>query len=463
MMKQIALQIVVTFAVTMALGGHFPLDAAEDSPPNILCIMVDDLGYGDVSCYGAEDVRTPNIDRLAETGLLFTDFHANCCVCSPTRAALLSGRYPDLVGVPGVIRTHANNNWGYLDPNFPTLADKMKEAGYATALVGKWHLGLESPNTPNERGFDYFHGFLCDMIDDYWKKTRHGINYMRRNQQEISVPGHATDLFTQWAVDYIESHAKEERPWFLYLAYNAPHTPTHPPPEWVERVQKREPDMARNRVGLVALVEHLDDGLGKVLDELDESPDAENTLVVFTSDNGGLLRQGASNGALRGGKQDMYEGGIRVPTCVRWPGHTKPGSRTGHRALTMDLYPTFCEAAGVPVRHAIDGRSILSLLTGKPGDPPPRDLFYVRREGGNKYQGQDYYAMQRGPWKLLQNTPLEPLELYNLEEDPKEQKNLAQEQKKVFREMAAALRAHIQEAGRVPWQPPVEDVSKSSP
>jgi len=455
-MRKNTLPIVMTLAVVGALSGHFPVEAAEGSRPNILCIMVDDLGYGDLSCYGGEDVRTPHIDRLAEKGLLFTDFHANCCVCSPTRASLMSGRYPELVGVPGVIRTHANNSWGYLSPDFPTLADKMKEAGYATALVGKWHLGLESPNTPNKRGFDYFHGFLCDMIDDYWKKTRHGINYMRRNEQEIDVSGHATDLFTQWAVDYIKTQAREKRPWFLYLAYNAPHTPTQPPPEWVERVKQRQPDMAPNRVGLVALVEHLDFGVGKVLDALEASPDAENTLVVFTSDNGGLLRQGASNGAFRGGKQDMYEGGIRVPTCMRWPLHTKPGSQTAYRALTMDLYPTFCEAAGVPVRHEIDGRSILSLLRGEPEQPSRRDLFYVRREGGNTYQGQDYYAMQRGPWKLLYNAPFQPLELYNLEHDPGEERNLAEQQQKIFGEMASALRAHIQKGGRVPWQPPLE-------
>lgn len=463
MAKQIATCVSIIFFAIGMLLVQCSLKAAESPRPNILCIMADDLGYGDVSCYGAEDIKTPHIDRLAANGVLFTEFYANCCVCSPTRAALLSGRYPERVGVPGVIRTHAENNWGFLDPDFPTLADKMKEVGYHTALVGKWHLGLESPNIPNERGFDYFHGFLCDMIDDYWEKTRHGINYMRRNQQEIKVPGHATDLFTEWAVEYVRSQGNKEHPWFLYLAYNAPHTPTQPPQDWVARVKKREPDMDGRRVKLVALVEHLDHGIGKVLDELRKSPDFKDTLVVFTSDNGGLLRQGASNGALRGGKQDMYEGGVRVPTCIRWPGHTEPGSQTECRAITMDLYPTFCEAARVPVHHAIDGQSLLPVLEGETDELPERDLFYVRREGGNKYQGQDYYAMRRGPWKLLHNTPFQPLELYNLGDDPGEKNDLSQGQRKVFREMAAALRVHIQKGGRVPWQSPTENAPENSP
>jgi arylsulfatase A-like enzyme len=292
------------------------------------------------------------------------------------------------------------------------------------------------------------------MIDDYWKKTRHGINYMRRNEEVIEVPGHATDLFTQWSVEYVNRQATSEEPWFLYLAYNAPHTPTHPPENWIAKVRAREPQMPPERVKLVALVEHLDFGIGKVLKALADSPDAGNTLLVFTSDNGGLLRQGASNGALRGGKQDMYEGGIRVPTCMRWTGQTPPGTMTDFRAMTMDLYPTFCQAAGVPVKHEIDGRSLLPLLEGKDLESFQRDLFCVRREGGGKYQGQDYYAMLRGPWKLLHNSPFEPLELYHLGEDPQETENLAESRKSIFHQMAKELRTHIQEGGRVPWQPP---------
>jgi len=235
---------------------------------NILMILVDDLGYGDLSSYGATDLKTPHIDQLVAEGMRFDNFYANCPVCSPTRASLLSGRYPDLVGVPGVIRTHMTNNWGYLAPQAVLLPKLLEPAGYHTAIVGKWHLGLASPNTPNERGFDHFQGYLGDMMDDYYKHRRHGINYMRLDDKEIDPPGHATDLFTQWAIDYIRSRAKKNQPFFLYLAYNAPHTPIQPPIEWIERVKKREPGISDKRAKLVALIEHLDDGIGKVISAL---------------------------------------------------------------------------------------------------------------------------------------------------------------------------------------------------
>ena len=164
--------------------------------PNFLLILADDHGYGDVSAYHASDVRTPNIDRIGAEGMLFTTMRANCTVCSPSRAALLTGRYADRVGVPGVIRTQPEDSWGYFDPKVPTMADELKKAGYHTAIVGKWHLGLESPNTPNERGFDFFHGFLGDMMDSYTTHLRHGNNYMRRNAEVIEPKGHATDLFS---------------------------------------------------------------------------------------------------------------------------------------------------------------------------------------------------------------------------------------------------------------------------
>lgn len=169
---------------------------AADTAPNLLVILADDLGIGDVGAYRQADIQTPAIDRLAAEGMLFTNMRANCTVCSPSRAALLTGCYADRVGVPGVIRTDADNSWGFLDPSVPTLAARLKQAGYHTAIVGKWHLGLTSPNTPTERGFDHFHGFLGDMMDSYTTHLRHGNNYMRLGTEEITPEGHATDLFT---------------------------------------------------------------------------------------------------------------------------------------------------------------------------------------------------------------------------------------------------------------------------
>jgi arylsulfatase A-like enzyme len=456
-------------AAMLAAGGVGPAHGrSAANKPNIVMILVDDLGYGDLSSYGATDLKSPHIDRLMSSGMRFDHFYANCPVCSPTRAALLSGRYPDMVGVPGVIRTHTTNNWGYLAPQAVLLPKLLKPAGYHTAIVGKWHLGLASPNTPNERGFDHFHGFLGDMMDDYYNHRRHGNNYMRLNDKEIDPKDHATDLFTQWAIDYIRERTgkKQDRgqdaretqgrdalatkPFFLYLAYNAPHTPIQPPAEWLERVKKREPGISDKRAKLVALIEHLDDGIGNVVASLEECGISDNTLVIFTSDNGGQLSVGANNGALRAGKQDMYEGGIREPMCAVWPGQIKPGSRSDRVALTMDLYPTICEAAGAKVTHTIDGRSILPTLLGQSQPVEDRFLFWVRREGGH-YGGRAYYAARYGDFKLVQNSPYEPMELYNLKDDPQEQHPLDRRHK-MYRTLFSALRNHIIEAGALPWQ-----------
>ncbi len=438
------------FAVLLFSTMSIPVRGA----PNVVVILADDLGYGDLSCYGAKDMRTPNIDALVKSGMRFDHAYANCPVCSPTRASLLSGCYPELVGVPGVIRTHAHNNWGYLSPKARLLPEILKSKGYHTALIGKWHLGLESPGTPTERGFDHFHGFLGDMMDDYYHHRRHKINYMRLGTKEIDPKGHATDLFSRWASDYIRSRRGSDKPFFLYLAYNAPHTPIQPPKEWLEKVQKREKDITVKRAKLVALIEHMDDGIGQVMKTLNDTGVAKDTLVIFTSDNGGQLSVGANNGNLHGGKQEMYEGGIRVPFCAVWPGRIKAGSSSDRMVLTMDLLPTICEASAIDSPKRIDGESMLPTLLGKKQSMRKSDLFWTRREGGTRYMGKTIWAMRRGDWKLLQNSPMAPFELYNLKDDPQEQTNLAKKNRKVFSAMAAALRAHMQRGGKIPWQKP---------
>ncbi|MHC4460391.1 MAG: sulfatase family protein [Planctomycetota bacterium] len=423
---------------------------ARRKKPNIIVILADDLGYGDLSSYGAKDMKTPHIDSLVAAGMRFDNFYANCPVCSPTRASLLTGRYPDLVGVPGVIRTHITNNWGYLSPKAVLLPKLLQRAGYHTAIVGKWHLGLEPPNIPNERGFDHFHGFLGDMMDDYYNHRRHGINYMRLNDKEIDPKGHATELFSQWALDYITERAKSKQPFFLYLAYNAPHTPIQPPKVWLERIKSREKGISDKRAKLVALIEHMDEGIGKVIASLKETGLSDYTFIIFTSDNGGQTGVGANNGRLRAGKGTMYEGGIRVPACFVRPNKIQPGSRSDRVALTMDVFPTICEAAGVNVDYEIDGRSILPTLLGKGQRAEERFLFWVRREGGG-YGGRAYYAARYGDFKLVQNSPFEPLQLYNLKDNPQETKPLPKNHK-MYRKLFTALRNHIIEAGAVPWE-----------
>jgi arylsulfatase A-like enzyme len=428
--------------------------AAVSAPPNFLLILTDDHGYGDVSTYHGSDVRTPNIDRLAAGGMLFTTMRANCTVCSPSRAALLTGRYADRVGVPGVIRTQPADSWGYFDPKVPTLADELKKAGYHTAVIGKWHLGLESPNTPNERGFDFFHGFLGDMMDSYTTHRRQGHNYMRRNTEVIDPAGHATDLFAQWASDYLRDRAtKKDEPFFLYLAFNAPHFPIEPPADWLAKVKQRAPQMDAKRALNVALVEHLDDRIGRVLAALKESGLDQNTVVVFSADNGGSLPHGQRNDPWRGGKQDHYDGGLRVPFMVSWPAQIRPGTRSDYAGLNFDVFPTFLELAGAKPAAGLDAVSLVPVLNGGT-ITTPRDLYFVRREGGSAYGGKSYEAIIRGDWKLLRNDPFSPLELYQIKNDPQERNNLAATQPKILTELATALRAHIQRGGATPWQRP---------
>lgn len=421
--------------------------------PNIIVIMADDLGYGDLSSYGAKDLQSPHIDQLVRRGLNFTNFYANCPVCSPTRASFISGRYPELVGVPGVIRTQPENNWGELSLGIPTVASQLRTSGYQTALIGKWHLGLSEPHWPNNRGFDFFHGWLGDMMDDYYTHRRHGINYMRRNATTIDPEGHATDLFTQWSCDYLREHSKDKKPFFLYLCFNAPHTPIQPPQSWLTKVQQREPNASVPRAKLIALIEHMDEGIGKILRTLSEIGLSENTVIVFTSDNGGQLSVGANNGQLRDGKQSMYEGGLKVPTCIVWPDVIAANTTTNRRALTMDLFPTLCEIAQTDIPNIVDGISLLPTLLGKEQITDDRDFFYHRREGGTRYGGLTTNAIRRGEWKLLRNSPFAPLELYNLTADPLEQTDLAKKNLRQFRELSAALRVQIQRGGAVPWQP----------
>ena len=425
---------------------------ATGNRPNIVVIIVDDLGYGDLASYGAKDLRTPHIDSLMANGMRFDSFYANCPVCSPTRAALLSGRYQELVGVPGVVRTHAPNNWGYLAQDAVMLPQVLKPLGYHSAIIGKWHLGLEEENQPTRRGFDFFHGFLGDMMDDYYHHRRHGNHYMRRNEEPVYPKGHATDIFSQWAVNYLAERAQKKTPFFLYLSYNAPHTPIQPPTDWFEKVKKREAGISSQRAKLVALIEHMDEGIGNVIKELQRTGLWKETLVFFVSDNGGQANVGANNGALRGEKQEMYEGGLRVPACAVWPGKIKPGGRSGLIAATMDIFPTVVEAAGSKVEHAIDGRSFLPLLLGKEQPAFDRDLFFTRREGGDRFMGECIWAMRRGDWKLVKNSPMKNWELFDLSEDPGETTDLAGKNRGKYRELGAAMRVHIQRGGAIPWQ-----------
>ena len=423
--------------------------------PNILIILADDLGYHDVSYYGTKDIQTPNIDGLCKAGMRFDHFYANSSVCSPTRASLMSGRYPEMVGVPGLIRSTPAVNFGYLKPDVLLLPGLLKKANYQTALVGKWNLGLESPNTPNEKGFDLFHGFLDDKMDDYYTHLRHADNYMRMNKAVVSPKGHATDVFTGWAVDFIRREATDKKPFFLYLAFNAPHTPIQPKDEWVEKIRKRVPGIGEKRARLLGLIEHMDDGIGQVITALKQTGKYENTLIIFLSDNGGKLDDSANNGNIRGGKGSMYEGGLRIPAVFVWPASIKAGSSNNSRAVTMDIFPTISQLIQSGMNNKTDGVSLLHVLKNNADTIRERPLFFSRREGTAEFGGLTIQAVISDNWKLLQNSPYQPYELYDLAADPQEKNNLIKAAPEKYKKLQELLIQQIQKSGSVPWQKPV--------
>ena len=302
------------------------------------------------------------------------------------------------------------------------------------------------------RGFDSFYGFIGGSRTYFaMEQQRPWYSLMRDRSFVDEEEGfYVTSALGSEGAAFIDAHAEE--PFFLYLSYNAPHTPIQSPADWFEKVKKREEGISNQRAKLVALIEHMDHGIGKVMSKLDETGLAEKTFVIFVSDNGGQANVGASNGALRGEKQEMYEGGLRVPACAVWPGRIRAGGRNNFVAATMDIFPTVAGAAGAKIAHAIDGRSFLPLLLGEDQPAFDRDLFFTRREGGERYMGECIWAMRRGNWKLVKNTPMTPWELFDLAKDPGETTDLSKGNRRKFRELAGAMRVHIQRGGAVPWQ-----------
>jgi len=438
----IRLRIIITLGFSL-----FLISTWAQEKPNIIFILADDLGYGDLSSYGAVDIQTPNIDTLADEGIRFTKAYANSTVCSPSRAAILTGNYPDLVGVPGVIRDMPNNSWGNLKDDVITLPNVLQSMNYHTALIGKWHLGYKSPDVPNDRGFDYFKGFLGDMMDDYYIHRRRGVNWMRENNKEIDPQGHATDLFTDWTLDFLDKQKHQNKPFFLFLTYNAPHDPIQPPQEWLDKVQLREPNATLERQKIIALIEHLDYHVGRILSHLKKLDLDKNTLIVFTSDNGGALQYGASNQPFSGGKGEMLEGGIRVPCLVKLPNQIKK-SEYDRPFLLMDFFPTLIKFAGGNYQEDLPS-IVINELFNLPTNSISRNMVWMRREG-NKYAGRAYYAISNGKYKLLQNHPFSNYELFDLTQDSIESSPLNLTE--IEQSLLKLLTKHIQNSGKIPWQ-----------
>lgn len=450
------------YALAAVLAAFCFGSCAHETPkPNILLILADDLGIGDIGCYGASDALTPNLDALAESGMRFENFYAASPVCSPTRAALLSGENPYATGVQGVIRANSADSWGYLLPQVTLLPKRLKEQGYQTALIGKWHLGLETPNLPNLRGFDFFEGFLGDKMDDYYTHLREGQNYLRRNTDTINPTGHATDLFTQWACNYLRRAAQEKQPFFLYLAYNAPHNPIQPPTEWVQTYRKQYPQTTGTRADYCAFIAQLDHGIGKVLHVLDSLQITEKTVVIFTSDNGASLQYGGSNGSLRSGKPTLYEGGLKVPLLIRYAGVVAANSVATQTAITTDIFHTIAALPAIQGKMPIPAASGVSLLPVLQGSTAAdsvlasRLLYWFYREGGDVFgAGATIEACRQGNLKLLRPLPGAAPELYNLQTDPAETTNLALTDTATYNNLMKLLAQQTQQAMKIPYRPP---------
>lgn len=398
--------------------------------PNIILIMADDLGYGELSCYGSTSVKTPNLDMLAEKGVKFLDFHANGPVCSPTRAALMTGRYQQRSGVEGVI-TAANHREVGLSLDENTLAEELNKLGYTTAMYGKWHLGYAEPYNPTYQGFDQFQGFVSGNVDYHSHVDQEGYLDWWRNKVIDDEKGYTTDLITNHGVDFIKNNnpKKTGRPFFLYLAQEAPHYPIQGRNDKPVRqvgsgkyIRKVPKDSVQSIYA--EMIETMDEGIGEIIKTISNEGLEKNTIVIFCSDNGAAGRRG-DNGVLRDSKASVYEGGHRVPAIISYPEKIKAGRVSNATIMSMDFYPTLIDFAGGSLsKNKLDGISIKKhLLKGK--RTSNRKLYW---SFGNKR------AMRDGKWKLvtIQSKDKTIVELFDLENDLSEKNDLSdQEQKRV--------------------------------
>ena len=403
--------------------------------PNIILIMADDLGYGDIGCYGSTKIRTPNIDALAKGGMKFTDYHSNCPVCSPTRAALLTGRYQQRSGIEGVVYAKGPTRQTGLALGETTFAEVLKSYGYATALFGKWHLGYNVAFNPAMQGFDEFRGYVSGNVDFHSHIDGAGFDDWWKNLEKVPEEGYTTDLITKHGVDFIERHKDE--PFCLYLPHEAPHSPyqgRNDPPERLPGGKKgrkaKGQEIAR---AYKEMVELMDAGIGRIVETVKRLGLEHRTFIFFCSDNGAT--KNGSNGILAGHKGTLWEGGHRVPAVACWPGRIRPGTITDQTVLGMDLFATMVSLAGakLPTGLKLDGVDLLGMLTEN-RDLPERTLFWRYRKER---------AVRRGPWKLLvrgNNTML-----FNLDEDPGEKNDLARANPQMLKMLEDELAAWEQE------------------
>lgn len=416
----------------------------------MVIIYCDDLGYGDLSCYGSDAIQTPNLDILAKRGVRFTNWYSNSPVCSPSRASLLTGCYPVRTGVRKILGGKRGTTG--LDPTRATLAARLKALGYKTGMFGKWHLGVTEKNGPNNHGFDEFFGFLAGCVDYYshifyWGQASrvNPVHDLWHNNQEVWQNGrYMTEMITECAVEFIHGHA--DNPFFLYVPYNAPHYPMHAPQKYINRFR----GLPKEQRIMAAMISAMDDGVGEIIKSLGDIGKLDDTIIFFSSDNGPStesrnfldgtedLYYGGSAGIFRGHKGSLFDGGIREPAILSYPRYVPQDKTCDQVAMMMDVVPTVLSFIGeqVPAIDEIDGLSLATMIS-EHASSPHVNLFW-------EYNGQ--LAVRRGDWKLVLNGMLDfnrahsnAVHLSNLKDDPGERMNLAAVHPDLVRELTNAV------------------------
>ena len=399
------------------------LSWSQKNQPNIIYIMTDDMGYADLSCYGRKDYQTPNLDKLASQGVKFMNAYAAAPVCTPTRVAFMTGRYPAKtpLGLKEPIEWSSKDSLEGLSPEYPSIATGLKKAGYQTFLVGKWHLGFIPEYSPMRNGFDYFFGFKGGGIDYISHRSpRGGSADLFENDKPVVIEGYMTDLLMNKTIEIIKQ--KHTRPFFISLMFNAPHWP------WQAPGDKAYPDTTGWTTGgsaavYAAMMKSLDDAMGSIMKTLDADQKlAKNTVVIFTSDNGG--ERFSDMGIYKGMKMQLWEGGIREPAFIRWPGKIKANSTTNQVITTMDWTATILSIAGAKASVPLDGIDIMPIVTGKKKEQD-RTLYW------RIFQRRQHKAMRDGKWKYMQDEKGVEY-LYDLTIDPSEKNNLKEKEPTVF-------------------------------
>jgi len=392
--------------------------------PNIIVILADDQGFNDIGCHGCPDVPTPNIDSIAAKGARFTNGYVSCPVCSPTRAGLMTGRYQQRFGHEGnpTRQTETSIKWG-LPLSQKTIADYLRAEGYATGVVGKWHLGDDAQFHPNRRGFDEFFGFIGGA-HPYLDPTLKSFNTIQRNGRPINERGYLTDAFGREAVSFVERH--KDKPFFLYLAFNAVHAPLEIRPGTEDAFPDIKDPRRRRFAGMLKA---MDDAIGDVLAAVRQAGLEEDTIIFYLSDNGGPTPGNTSrNDPFKGGKTQVHEGGIHVPFLVQWKGRIPAGKLLRQPVMSLDILPTAVAAAGGRCAANVEGADLLPLLTGASSRRPHEALFW-------RFDKQS--AVRKGDWKMSRHAD-RGIRLYNLAADPTEKHDLSRAEPEKLKELQAA-------------------------